>query len=76
MHTTLPFLKMNSLSKIIRIFVKNHRLIWTRNLFIYLLVPYDKFKGLHTLLLVKKIEKIFIAFSESTYPRESFPKKL
>ena len=32
-------------------------------------------KGLHTLVLVKKIKKFFIAFSESTYPRESFPKK-
>ena len=32
-------------------------------------------KGLHSLVLVKKIEKFFIAFSESKYPRQSFPKK-
>ena len=32
-------------------------------------------KGLHTLVLVKKIEKFFIAFSESTYTRDSIQRE-
>ena len=43
--------------------------------FCFILPLLTTIKGLHTLVLVKKIEKFFIAFSESTYPRESFSKK-